>query len=93
MQLEIGLAILNMPYGMQQKTCIQLGIEIQRSKYDVLSPVHTRQMNGCKHASISMLIETCPKTNHHKLLNKMEKDVGLEDIHIISLHSHEGESE
>ena len=34
-----------------------------------------------------------PLTNHHKLVNKREKDVGLEDIHIITLRSHEGESE
>ena len=47
--------------------------------------VHARRMNECKHASISMLIETCPKTNHQKLVNKREKDVGLEAIHT---HTH-----
>ena len=75
-----------MAYEMLQITCIQLGIEIRCSLYDAPSPVHARQMNGCNHASIRMLIETCPKTNHHKLVNKREKDVGLEDMHHTHAH-------
>ena len=39
-------------------TCIQIDIEIQYSLYDAPSPVHAIQMNGSKHASIGMLIET-----------------------------------
>ena len=27
--------------------------------------------------SIRMLIETCPKTNHRKLVNKREKEMGV----------------
>ena len=50
-------------------TCIQIGIEIQCN------------LNDARMQSISMLIETCPKTNHQKLVNKREKDVGLEDMH------------
>ena len=60
-------------------------IEMQCSLNDAQSPVHARQMNGCTHASIRILIEICPKTNHQKLISKREKDVGLEDMHT---HTH-----
>ena len=42
----------------------------------------------CKYASISMLIETCPKTNHQKLVSKWEKEVGLEDMHHTHTHTY-----
>mgnify|MGYP003702372437 CR=1 FL=1 len=61
-------------------------IEIRCGLYDVPSPVHARQMNECKHASIRMLIEIFPKTNHRKLVNKKEKEMGLEDMHHIHAH-------
>ena len=71
---------------MQFDTCIQTGIEIQCSLYDAPSPVHGRQMNGCKHSSIRMLIEICPKTNHCKLVIKREKEMGVEDMHYTHAH-------
>ena len=58
-------------------TCIQIGIERQCSLYDAPSPVHGRRMNECKHASIRMLIEICPKTNHCKRISKREKEMGV----------------
>ena len=71
---------------MQQfDTRIPISIEIQCSLYDAPSPVHAIRMNDACMQSISMLIETCPKTNHQKLVNEREKDVGLEDIHT---HAH-----
>ena len=52
--------------------------------YDASSPVHAIQMSDANMHSIRMLIETYPKTNHCKRLNKREKDVGVEDMH----HTH-----
>ena len=60
---------------MLQLTCIQLGIEIQCSKYDAPSPVYARHMNDANMHGIRMLIETCPRTNNRKRLSKREKEV------------------
>ena len=57
-------------------TRIQRGIEIRCSLNDAPSPVHAIRMNDARMQNISMLIETCPKTNHQKLVNKMEKEMG-----------------
>ena len=65
-------------------TYIQIGIEIKCSLNDAPSPVHAIRMNDARMHSICMLIETCPKTNYQKLVNKRVKDVGLEDIHTLT---------
>ena len=71
----------NMLLDMHPSKCF----EIQCSLNDAPSLMHARQMNDARMQSISMLIETCPKTNNQNLVNKREKDVGLEDIHT---HTH-----
>ena len=38
--------------------------------------VHDMMANAT-HASIKMLIEMCPKTNHRKRLSKREKEMGV----------------
>ena len=67
------------------ETRIQESIEIQCNLNDAPCSVHAIRMNDARMQSISMLIEICPKTNHQKLVNKREKDVGVEDIHT---HTH-----
>ena len=57
------------------ETHIQVGIEIRCSLNDAPSLVTTIQMNDAHMQSISMLIETCPKTNQQKHVNKREKEM------------------
>ena len=74
---KVGSVILRWHMNATIDTCIQIGIEIKCSLNDAPSLVHAIRMNDARMQSISMLIETCPKTNHQKLANKREKEMGV----------------